>query len=193
LACAADEIYAQGRTSMVGSIGVVTEYLSYKKLMDKVGVESRTYTAGTSKRRMGPYTDVNEKDVTWLQGHLAEVHEMFKDWIKERRAGKLTKTGAALDNEVFNGDVWHAPKAIELGLIDGLGMMEPTLKEKHGSDFKLLRVTQSKPGLLSAIFSRAAAGAQPSMTDPDAIADAIVDATRRAAREEAAWGPYNMR
>jgi ClpP class serine protease len=193
LACAADEIYAAGRTSLLGSIGVVTEYLAYKKAMDKVGIESRAYTAGTSKRRMGPYTDVNEKDVAWLQAHLAEVHEMFKDWIKERRGNRLTKTGEELDNTVFNGDVWHAEKAKALGLIDGIGMMDGTLKSKFGADVSIHRVAQPKGGLLTQIFSRAAANQHISAPQAEAVAEALVEATRRAVKEEALWGPYTMR
>lgn len=192
LACAADEIYAAGRTSLLGSIGVVTEYLAFKKAMDKVGIESRTYTAGTSKRRMGPYTDANEKDVAWLQDHLAEVHEMFKDWIKSRRGARLTKTGAELDNTVFNGDVWHAEKAQALGLIDGIGMMDSTLKHKFGADVKIHRVKQSEGGMLSRLFGAAASGQSVNM-QAEQVAEALVDATRRAAKEEALWGPYNMR
>jgi len=36
LACAADKIYAQGRTSIVGSIGVVSEYMAYNNFFFNV-------------------------------------------------------------------------------------------------------------------------------------------------------------
>ena len=194
LACAADKIYAQGRTSIVGSIGVVMEYMAYKRLMDTVGVEHRTYTAGESKRRMGPFTAENDKDKAWIKTHLEDTHEMFKDWIKSRRGPQLAKGGADLDKEIFTGDIWHADKAVKLGLIDGIGMMEPTLRAELGNDIKMNYVTRPRGSLLSAIFSRAAWGAQAApAVDAANIGEGIVEASLAAAKREALWAPYNMR
>lgn len=193
LACAADKIYAQGRTSIVGSIGVVSEYMAYHKLMNTVGVEHRVYTAGESKRRMGPFTPENDKDKAWMKSHLEDTHEMFKDWIKSRRGPQLAAGGADLDKEIFTGDIWHADKALKLGLIDGIGMMEPTLRNDLGKDFKLNYVTRQRGSLLSALFSRAAAPAPAASLDPAAIGEGIVEASLQAAKRESLWAPYNMR
>lgn len=190
LACAADKIYAQSTTSIVGSIGVVSEYMAYKKLADKVGIEQRVYTAGESKRRMGPMTEENDKDKAWLQRHLGDTHQMFKDWITSRRGPQLAKGGADLDKEIFTGDIWHGDKAMKLGLIDGVGLMHSTLKAEFGKDVKI-HVNKPRGGLLASLFNGRAAVAAP--VDHAAVADAIVDAARHAMREEAMWAPYTMR
>ena len=39
LACSGLEIYATGRLSMVGSIGVIMEYYNYDNMVEKLGVE----------------------------------------------------------------------------------------------------------------------------------------------------------
>ena len=46
LACAADEIYASP-ASVIGSIGVVSAGFGFQKLLAKIGIERRVYTAGT--------------------------------------------------------------------------------------------------------------------------------------------------
>lgn len=192
LACAADKIYAQGRTTIVGSIGVVSEYMAYNKLMDRVGVEHRVYTAGESKRRMGPFTAENDKDKAWMKEYLEETHEMFKDWIKSRRGPQLAKGGADLNSVIFTGEVWHADKALKLGLIDGIGMLEPTLRAELGNDFKISRPARGRGGLLSAIFARASVG-EAAAPDPAAIGEGIVNASIEAAKRESLWAPFRMR
>ncbi len=48
LGCCADEIYAD-QNSVVGSIGVISAGFGFTGLMEKVGVERRTYAAGENK------------------------------------------------------------------------------------------------------------------------------------------------
>src|SRR3954463_1490751 len=67
LACAADEIYAH-RTSMVGSIGVITAGFGLTGLLERFGVERRVYTAGEHKHRLDPFSPVKDEDIAWLKG-----------------------------------------------------------------------------------------------------------------------------
>src|SRR3954469_8232338 len=52
LACAADEIYAH-RTSMVGSIGVISGGFGFTGLLERFGIERRLHTAGGEKEGGG--------------------------------------------------------------------------------------------------------------------------------------------
>src|SRR5438067_13721687 len=67
LACAADEIYAHN-TSMVGSIGVISQGFGLDGLIERFGVQRRLYTAGTSKSRLDPFLPEKPEDVQWLRG-----------------------------------------------------------------------------------------------------------------------------
>ena len=49
LACAADEIYAHP-TSLVGSIGVISQGFGLDGLIERFGVQRRLYTAGSRSR-----------------------------------------------------------------------------------------------------------------------------------------------
>jgi len=125
LACAADEIYAH-RTSMVGSIGVITAGFGLTGLLERFGVERRVYTAGEHKHRLDPFSPVKDEDVVWLKGLQGELHTQFTDWVKQRRGDKL-----ADDPDLFTGEVWTGAKAQELGLVDGLGSLREIVAKKY--------------------------------------------------------------
>jgi signal peptide peptidase SppA len=125
LACAADEIYAH-RTSMVGSIGVITAGFGLTGLLERFGVERRVYTAGEHKHRLDPFSPVKPEDIAWLKGLQGELHTEFTDWVKQRRGAKLA------DNpELFTGEVWTGARAAELGLVDGLGSLREIVAKKY--------------------------------------------------------------
>src|SRR5258708_19362905 len=58
LACAADEIIADP-SSIVGSIGVIGSSFGFVKLIDKIGVERRIYTAGPNNATPRPFMPAN--------------------------------------------------------------------------------------------------------------------------------------
>ncbi|QFZ16120.1 S49 family peptidase [Saccharothrix syringae] len=126
LACAGDEIYAHG-TSLVGSIGVVSAGFGLNGLIERYGVERRVYTAGENKVRLDPFRPEKAEDVEWLKGLQAQLHDQFTDWVKLRRGDKLR----ASDDELFNGEVWTGARALELGLVDGIGTLRGVVAQRY--------------------------------------------------------------
>jgi ClpP class serine protease len=127
LACAADEIYAHS-TSMVGSIGVVSAGFGFTGLLERFGVQRRVHAAGEHKVRLDPFRPESSEDVEWLGGLHAELHKQFIELVRSRRGDKLTGT----DDELFSGEVWTGAKALELGLVDGLGTLRGVLAKRYG-------------------------------------------------------------
>lgn len=132
LALAGDEIFAD-ENSVVGSIGVVSAGFGFKQLIDRVGIERRVYTAGESKAMLDPFKAEDPKDVEHLKNLQAEVHESFKQMVRDRREGKLT----APETDLFTGSFWTGAKARSLGLVDDLGDMRAIMKDKFGEKTKL--------------------------------------------------------
>lgn len=126
LACAGDEIYAHG-TSLVGSIGVVSAGFGLNGLIERFGVERRVYTAGENKVRLDPFRPEKAEDVEWLKGLQAQLHEQFVEWVRQRRGAKLQGG----DDELFNGEVWTGAKAVELGLVDGIGTLRGVVAQRY--------------------------------------------------------------
>ena len=144
IALAGDEIYAD-TSSIVGSIGVISAGFGFEKAIEKLGVERRVYTAGTSKSMLDPFRPENPSDVARLKQVQQDVHDAFIGVVKDRRAGKLT----GHDDDLFNGSFWSAPKALDLGLIDGVSDVRTKMRELHGDKVKLKVVPISSGGLLS--------------------------------------------
>ncbi|MBO0841349.1 MAG: S49 family peptidase, partial [Sciscionella sp.] len=143
LACAADEIYAH-QTSMVGSIGVLSAGFGLTGLLDRLGIERRVHTAGKHKVRLDPFRPEKQEDVTWLAGMHRQLHEQFVDWVRQRRGDKLPAELADAvdaDDGLFTGEVWTGARALELGLIDGLG----TLREVIGERYPDAKITVAEP------------------------------------------------
>ncbi|WP_326945532.1 S49 family peptidase [Amycolatopsis sp. NBC_01307] len=169
LACAADEIYAH-RTSMVGSIGVISGGFGFTGLLERFGIERRLHTAGANKSRLDPFSPEKPEDVEWLKKMHTQLHDLFVNWVKDRRGDRLTDT-----EDLFTGDVWLGAKAVELGLIDGLGSLRQIITERYPEAD--ISVAEPKRPLLA----RLGIGAP-------AAASAVLDAVT----QKAAWSRFGL-
>src|SRR5450631_3904154 len=131
LACAADEIICD-QYSIVGSIGVVGGTFGFPKLMDKLGIERRLYTAGESKVMLDPFLPEKPEDVKRLKGIQKEIHEGFIGLVQARRGAKLDGREKAL----FTGEFWTGNRARELGLVDAIGDLRSALRARYGDKVK---------------------------------------------------------
>lgn len=132
LACAADEIIVDPN-SIVGSIGVISAGFGFQDMIARIGVERRVYTSGESKSMLDPFRPEKAEDVERLKRLQSEVHDGFKDWVRERRAGKLKGAEAML----FTGEFWTGRRGLEYGLVDGLGELRSTLQARYGAKVHL--------------------------------------------------------
>jgi signal peptide peptidase SppA len=178
LACAADEIYAHP-TSIVGSIGVISQSFGLEGLLQRIGVERRLYTAGEAKSRLDPFLPEKPEDVVWLRGLQDQLHEMFRAWVVARRGDRL-----ASDVELFNGEVWTGARAAEMGLVDGLGTARGVLTERF-PDAELVPIEGRRP-----LLARLGIGAAPAALKP-APAD-LVAQFAQAAEIRATWARYGL-
>ncbi|MEZ2222305.1 S49 family peptidase [Rhizobium sp. RCC_161_2] len=179
IALAGDEIIADA-TSIVGSIGVVSGGFGFPELLKKLGVERRVYTAGENKVILDPFQPEKEKDIEYLKSLQLEIHKVFIDMVRERRAGKLTD-----DDTVFSGLFWTGGRGLELGLIDGLGDMRQELRKRFGDKIKLELVSTPR-----SLFGRRAPGV--SLAGMDGIGAGLASGLAQAAEEKALWGRYGL-
>lgn len=135
LALAADEIFVE-RNSIIGSIGVISSGFGFADLIGKLGVERRMHTAGDKKSMLDPFRPEDPEDVVRLEALQREIHQNFKDWVKERRGERLKGD----DGTLFSGEFWTGSKALELGLVDGEGAAHLILRERFGEKVKILPI-----------------------------------------------------
>jgi len=129
IACAADEIVCDP-SSILGSIGVVGGTFGFPKLMEKIGVERRLYTAGEHKAMLDPFLPENPEDVERLQALQRDIHADFINLVKASRGGRLKGP----EKTVFSGEYWTGNKAVEYGLADGIGDLRSTLRARFGEN-----------------------------------------------------------
>jgi len=154
IACAGDEIYADP-SSVVGSIGVVSASFGFPKLLEKIGVERRVYTAGKNKVSLDPFQAAKEADIAHLKSLQLEIHQTFIALVQASRGDRLS------DNEdLFTGMFWTGLKGKELGLVDGLGDIRSVIKARYGAkaQIKLLAAPRNILGQVKQAGAVRAAG-----------------------------------
>lgn len=181
LACAADEIYAD-EASIIGSIGVVSAGFGFQDLLGRLGVERRVHTSGERKAMLDPFRPEVPEDVARLKRIQGEIHDGFKAMVAKRRAGRLK----APEEELFSGEFWTGRRALDLGLVDGLGDIRSVMRARFGDKVRL-RPIQGGRRLFQRRLFRAGAGGLPAAWAGEA-AEGLVAAVE----ERALWSRYGL-
>jgi signal peptide peptidase SppA len=147
LLLAGDEIYVH-HSSIVGSIGVIFSGFGFVDLIKKIGIERRLYTEGKNKAILDPFLPEENENIEILKNAQRDIFESFKYLVKSRRQGKLQET----EEKLFSGAFWSGKRSVALGLVDGICDMRHKMKEKFGSEVKIVPITVKK-GLLKSFFS----------------------------------------
>lgn len=122
IASQASRIYAT-RASEVGSIGVITPVIDNHRAFETDGVDVRWVTSAPAKVAGAPGKQHSLSDLSEIQAGVDEWHEMFVAAVASGRG--ITEERA---RELADGRVHFAPKAQELGLIDGVATEAALLK-----------------------------------------------------------------
>lgn len=139
LALAADEIYAE-EASLIGSIGVVSAGFGFTRLIDRLGIDRRLYTAGENKSLLDPFLPERERDVDRIAALQQDIHSVFKDQVRRRREGKIDPA----DDTLFSGEVLTGRMAVERGLIDGIGDLRGVMRARFGERVRLVPVATER-------------------------------------------------
>jgi serine protease SohB len=178
IACAADEIVCDA-SSIVGSIGVVGGSFGFDKLMEKIGVQRRLYTAGERKAMLDPFLPEKPEDVERLKQIQNEIHQNFIALVKERRAERLRGP----EKTLFSGEYWIGTRAVELGIADTLGDLRGTLRERYGKDVMTPLVSAER-----GFFARQLRGSIERLWPGPALADEMISALE----ERALWSRFGL-
>ncbi len=180
LACAADEIICDP-FSIVGSIGVVGGSFGFPKLMEKLGVERRLYTAGERKVMLDPFLPEKPEDVKRIKAIQKDIHGNFIALVEERRGSRLKGEKKTL----FSGEFWTAPAAIEFGLADSIGDLRSVLRQRYGEKVRTPLISAER-----GLFGRRI----PGLGSLDALArqGGLAADLISALEERAVWGRYGL-
>ncbi|HEY9050354.1 MAG TPA: signal peptide peptidase SppA [Gammaproteobacteria bacterium] len=128
VAAAAERIYAD-QASIVGSIGVRMDSFGVVEAMKKLGIESRTLTAGENKNLLDPFSPIDPEVTKHLQTMLTNIHGQFINAVKQGRGDRLKEVEG-----LFSGLIWTGDQSVEIGLVDELASSSYVAREVIGAE-----------------------------------------------------------
>lgn len=140
---AADKIYASD-ASLIGSVGVIqSSFLNFSKLLEKIGVDSLTLSAGKDKDAMNPLRAWRPEEDQNFKMLIDYYYTRFVDIVAENRP--LIAKDKLI--EEYGARVFPAPKAKEYGYIDVSGAsLSDALKDLvsaakiEGQEYQVIRL-----------------------------------------------------
>ena len=122
IASATNRIYAN-EASVVGSIGVIAQWVNYGGLLQWAKLKDVTIKAGALKDAGSPTRDLTPQEQAYLQALIDNMHQQFIADVAKGR--KMT---VAQIQPLATGQVWTGQQALPLHLIDATGGFRVALK-----------------------------------------------------------------
>jgi protease-4 len=123
VASASNKIYAD-RGSVVGSIGVIAEWVNYGELMKWAKLKSVVFKTGEFKDTGNPSRDLTPAEQAYLQSLIDNMFGQFIKAVADGRGMKFDDVKA-----IANGKVWTGEQALSMKLIDNVGDFEAAVKD----------------------------------------------------------------
>ena len=123
VAAASDKIYAD-QGSVVGSIGVIAEWMNYGDLLKWAKLKNVVIKTGEFKDTGNPARDLTPNEQAYMQ---ALIDNMFGQFVKAVADGRGLKYDDV--KAIANGKVWTGQQALDMKLIDKVGDFETVVAE----------------------------------------------------------------
>jgi protease-4 len=123
VASATDKIFAD-EASIVGSIGVIAEWVNYGDLLKWAKLKEIVIKAGEFKDTGDPARELTPTEREYLQSLIDDMHGQFIRAVADGRKLKIEDVKA-----IANGKVWTGSQAVGLKLIDQVGDFQEAIKD----------------------------------------------------------------
>jgi protease-4 len=148
IASGCDRIYAN-EASVVGSIGVIMEWMNYGDLLKWAKLKNITITAGELKDAGDPSRDLTPKEQAYFQ---SLVDNMYSQFVHDVAVGRHTTDEKI--KPLATGQVWTGGQSLPLGLIDRVGgfrmaLIDTAREVGISGEPSIVRPAKNKRGLLT--------------------------------------------
>ena len=123
IASASNKIYADNG-SIVGSIGVIAEWVNYGDLLKWAKLKSIVFKTGEFKDTGNPTRDLTPAEQAYMQTLIDNMFGQFVKAVADGRGMKFDDVKA-----IANGKVWTGAQALDMKLIDNVGDFEAAVKD----------------------------------------------------------------
>ncbi len=154
VSCGTSKIFADSG-SIVGSIGVISEYLNYGDLLRWAKLQVETLKTGEFKDTGNPARPLTPVERAYLQGILDNMLGQFVQAVADGRKLKVEDVRAIAD-----GKVWTGQQALSLHLVDQIGDFQAAVRDTARSvgikgEPTLVRPVRQTRTLLDLLFGDA--------------------------------------
>ena len=123
VASATNKIFADNG-SIVGSIGVIAEWVNYGDLLHWAKLKDITMKAGEFKDTGSPTRQMSPAEKAYMQSLIDNMHTQFINAVAD---GRKVKPDAI--RQIANGKVWTGEQALPLHLIDQIGDFQAAVED----------------------------------------------------------------
>jgi protease-4 len=151
VASATNKIFAD-QASIVGSIGVIAQWVNYGDLLHWAKLKDVTLKAGSLKDAGNPARDMTPEERAYMQSLIDDMHVQF---IHDVAVGRGMKDEDL--KPIANGRVWTGQQAAPMKLIDQIGDFQVAVDETAKSvgikgEPTLVRPEKQKRSLMDILF-----------------------------------------
>src|SRR5208283_3277781 len=123
IASASNKIYAD-QGSIVGSIGVIAEWVNYGDLLKWAKLKSIVIKTGEFKDTGNPARELTPAEQAYMQSLIDNMFGQFIKAVADGRGMKFDDVKA-----IANGKVWTGEQALSMKLIDNVGDFEAAVAD----------------------------------------------------------------
>jgi protease-4 len=123
IASASNKIYAD-QGSIVGSIGVIAEWVNYGDLLKWAKLKSIVFKSGEFKDTGNPARELTPAEQAYMQGLIDNMFGQFVQAVADGRGMKFDDVKA-----IANGKVWTGKEALSMKLIDNVADFEAVVND----------------------------------------------------------------
>ncbi|MGA8431480.1 MAG: signal peptide peptidase SppA [Candidatus Sulfotelmatobacter sp.] len=123
VASASNKIYAD-KGSIVGSIGVIAEWVNYGDLLKWAKLKNVVIKTGEFKDTGNPARDLTPAEQAYMQSLIDNMFGQFIQAVADGRSLKYDDVKA-----IANGKVWTGEQALSMKLIDNVGDFETAVAD----------------------------------------------------------------
>src|SRR6201998_2216699 len=120
---ATNKIYADNG-SIVGSIGVIAQWVNYGQLLQWAKLKDITMKAGEFKDTGSPTRDMTPAEREYLQSMIDNMHGQFIQAVADGRKMKFEDV-----KSIANGKVWTGQQALPMKLVDQLADFQAAVED----------------------------------------------------------------
>src|SRR3954470_19068359 len=125
---ATNKIYAD-KGSIVGSIGVIAQWVNYGDLLHWAHLKDVTMKAGEFKDTGSPTRDMTPAEQQYMQSLIDNMHTQFIQAVADGRNSDGRKVKAEDIRAIANGKVWTGEQALDMKLIDQVGDFQTAVED----------------------------------------------------------------